>query len=229
MQAVRRRWLCALFALFVFPPLAPPARGETLTITSTPPGATVEIDGAIVGTTPYRIDYPGGYFHKPHVVFAARLGHSMTARITLKGYAPQQVTLAQGPFEWISVTGKHHGNYWLLKSDRFEVKLEPIAKSVDASFGAEKAGPMHAHPGAATPASDASSRESGSLSITCDPAGAEIYIDRKFIGQAPATIHLATGSHHIAVKAEGKRNWERDLEVLKDSELTLHPVLAPQP
>jgi serine protease Do len=428
MQAVKRRWLCALFALFVFPLLAPPARGETLTITSTPPGATVEIDGAIVGTTPYRIDYPGGYFHKPHVVFAARLEHSMTARISKDGYTVQEVKLTEGPMEWVSVTGKDHGKYWLLKAKKISVTLQPVSHVFNGSVRTSLAGevkmdlrpelpvqkvveiaspaivklrdaeggwgtgflitdtgviatnhhvvrgystvtvvlaggkellgkviytdpdpkldlaivkldgenfphlpladlsqvqagqtviaignPSHGMPdtvtitrgivsavgrnaeagkgtwiqtdaainpgnsggpllnvhgevigintqkrfeaedgrplegiGFALSATDLISvllrfypvaapapgtpvaNGTGSLSITSEQQ-AEIYVDGKFIGQAPATIRLATGSHHIAVKAEGKRNWERDLEVLKDSELTLHPVLAPQP
>ena len=37
---------------------------------------------------------------------------------------------------------------------------------------------------------------------------------------------LRAGTHHIEVKSEGKRGWERDLEVLKDSQLTLNPVLG---
>jgi hypothetical protein len=49
------------------------------------------------------------------------------------------------------------------------------------------------------------------------------------MGQAPATIRLAIGSHHIEVKSAGKRTWVRELEVLKDSQLTLHPVLEQQP
>ena len=47
---------------------------DTLKVTSSPVGAKVEIDGVLVGTTPYKTNYPGGYFHKPHTVFAARLG-----------------------------------------------------------------------------------------------------------------------------------------------------------
>jgi S1-C subfamily serine protease len=51
------------FALVVF--LWPPfARADTLKITSTPSGASVEINGVIVGTTPYEEQVPGGYFHK---------------------------------------------------------------------------------------------------------------------------------------------------------------------
>jgi hypothetical protein len=51
-------------------------------------------------------------------------------------------------------------------------------------------------------------------------------VDGKFVGQTPSTLELASGTHHIEVKSEGKLGWERDLEVLKDSQLTLHPELV---
>ena len=63
------------------------------------------------------------------------------------------------------------------------------------------------------------------MAIASEPAGAEIYVDGKFVGQTPSTIHLASGVHRVAVKAGGKKSWERELEVTKDSQLTLHPVL----
>lgn len=130
MQASRR--FC-LYASVVLAALAAPdsrTRAEALKITSTPSGATVEINGVVVGTTPYRVEYPGGYFHKPHAVFAARLEHALVARISMSGFASQQITLAEGPLEWLSVTGKRAGKYWLLKSDHFEVKLEAVPSTV---------------------------------------------------------------------------------------------------
>jgi hypothetical protein len=71
--------------------------------------------------------------------------------------------------------------------------------------------------------------EFGSVTFTSDTASAEIFVDEKFMGQAPATFRLTIGSHHIEVRFAGKRTWVRDLEVLKDSQLTLHPVIEPQP
>jgi PEGA domain len=43
-----------------------PARStaDILKITSSPAGATVEIDGVLEGMTPFEKDFPGGYFHK---------------------------------------------------------------------------------------------------------------------------------------------------------------------
>jgi S1-C subfamily serine protease len=66
----------------------------------------------------------------------------------------------------------------------------------------------------------------GKVAISCNVDGAELYVDGKFVGQTPSTLQLASGTHHIEVKSEGKRGWERDLEVLKDSQLTLHPELG---
>jgi S1-C subfamily serine protease len=104
------------------------AAAETLKITSKPPGATVEIDGVLAGTTPFEKNYPGGYFHKPRTSMGARLEHAMVARISLAGYATKEIRLTDGPMEWISLNGRNHGEYWLIKSDRFEVELEAIGQ-----------------------------------------------------------------------------------------------------
>ena len=121
------------FLLLASSLLAAATRAESLTITTSPPGATVEINGAVAGTTPYKIDYPGSYFHKPHTAFSARLEHAFTVRISKEGYLAQQITLTNGPFEWVAVTGRHRGNYFLLKADHFEIKLEAISSGNGSS------------------------------------------------------------------------------------------------
>jgi serine protease Do len=398
------------------------ACANTLTIASNPSRATVEIDGVVVGTTPYEAKFPGGYFHKTHTVFGQRLERRMVARVSKEGYATKEIELTYGPIPWIALNGHHHGSYWLFKSDHFEVRLEPISKvltgkietssgamtqaslwpllsteqiveasspavvllqrsdgssgtgffvtdtgviatnahvaegestllavaqskvewpakvvfidsdldvallKVDASglphlrlaelstirtgqtviaignptrglpnsvtkgivsaVGEEKnhsgtwvqtdaainpgnsGGPLlntsgevigittrkefseqgsEGRPlqgiGFALSASDlirvlerfypnavASNETSrpngtGTVSITSDPASAEIYVDGKFAGNTPSTFELPAGPHHIEVRSAGKRAWERDLEVLKNSQVTLHPVL----
>ena len=56
--------LRASIALISFVLLPYATHAEKLRITSTPPGAKIEINGVAVGTTPFEKDYPGGYFHK---------------------------------------------------------------------------------------------------------------------------------------------------------------------
>src|ERR1700735_3484938 len=132
MHLSRRPCLYASFALVLalFPARSP---AETLTLTSSPPGATVEIDGLAAGSTPYTTDFPGGYFHKTHTAFGARLEHSMSVRISKDGYLTQQLTITSGPFEWVAITGRQRGNYFLLKARRFDVKLEPVSSGSGTS------------------------------------------------------------------------------------------------
>src|SRR5277367_5421592 len=144
MRTSARICLPAVAGLLATLALAPPTRAESFNITSAPSGANVEIDGALVGTTPFHTDYPGGYFHKTHTVFGARLEHAMTLRISKDGYATQQVTITDGPFEWIAVSGKHHGNYFVLKSDHFDMKLAPGAESATTTWAGDTGvGPLH--------------------------------------------------------------------------------------
>jgi hypothetical protein len=231
MQASRRKCLYASLALLAILPSARRAHAETLTISSAPLGATVEIDGTVVGTTPYQIAYPGGYFHKPHTVFGARLEHAMVAHIYKDGYTAQRITLTSGPFEWVAVTGRHHGNYFLLKSDHFDIKLEPGTEPSHETVEAnEKVGPIHPHPSASALLTEGGApSDSGTVAIESDPSRADIYVDWKFVGQTPSTIRLANGPHHIELKSRGRQNWERELEVKRDSQITLHPVLDAQP
>ncbi len=104
------------------------ARADKLTITSTPPGATVEIDGVKVGKTPFVKDYPGGYFHRTKTAVGSRLEHPLTARVTLEGFAPKVVALCDGPQQWRDHMGRTHGEYWTFKVSTFEVPLVSIAK-----------------------------------------------------------------------------------------------------
>jgi hypothetical protein len=73
------------------------------------------------------------------------------------------------------------------------------------------------------------SQGTGSVNVSSDPEGAEIYVDDKFVGNTPSTLKLGAGRHSVEIKLVGKRVWQRDLEVLKDSQITLHPSLESQP
>jgi serine protease Do len=400
------------------------ASANTLTITSNPPGAEVEMDGLVVGKTPYKTDMPGGYFHKTHMRFSTRLEHAIVIRLSLDGYASQEMTITQGPFVWRGeFSGKPNGDYWLLKTDHFEVTLDPVdkiftgqpeissAKSESASPDAalspeaivkqsdpaivrvegEKAwgtgffvtstgviatnrhviegqsqiyvitrtfhklpakvvyidsdkdlallkvdGSGFPHlalaalgvvdkgesvlaigdPGGGMPDTitrgvvsgigayrvagngtwiqtdatinpgnsggpllDAQGRVVGitavsrvlnnagqsvsglnfalsaqnlievlrrfypptekvaattqraggaTVNVLSDPSGADIYVDGEFVGDTPSVLHLSAGSHSIKIQAAGKQAWERKMDVLKDSKLTLNPTLEPQ-
>lgn len=403
--------------------VAQPAAANTLKITSIPPGATVEMDGLVVGTTPFTKEVPGGYFHKTRTIWGTRLEHPILVRISKEGYASQELTITEGPFVWRGFTGGSGGEYWLVKTDHFEVTLDPVDKmftgrpeiSDSQSDSAEELPELSAEviakqsdpaivrvevddgsgtgffvtstgviatnrhvvkgatrihvvtrsyrrleakviyidqdkdlallkvegsdyprltlaalgtvgkgesvvaigdPGGGMPDSvsrgvvsgigtyklagngtwiqtdatinpgnsggplldmkgrvvgltagarllnDAGERVSGlnfalsaqdlidvlqrfypggkseirsdtpggsaTVSVSSEPAGADIYVDNKFVGNTPSMLHLAAGIHEIKIEAAGKKTWERQLDVLRDSKLTLAPELEPQ-
>src|SRR5260370_17550341 len=101
-MASRLEFVCCA-ALVV---LACPARvlADKLQITSNPSGATVELDGVIIGTTPLEKDFPGGYFHKTRTSMGSRLEHPIVARVSLPGYPSREIKLTPGPMNCTSLT-----------------------------------------------------------------------------------------------------------------------------
>src|ERR1700760_343918 len=117
---------------------------DSLKITSSPVGATVELDGVPVGKTPFEKEYPGGYFHRTRTVMGQRLEHSMVARLTLAGYATREIPLTEGPMHWVDLHGRSHGEYWLFKTQEFHEDLDSISStfngSVNSRAGLQPAG-----------------------------------------------------------------------------------------
>ena len=117
-----------LIATFIcFAGFAQFAYGDRISITTDTPGATVEMDGIVVGKTPYTFDVPGGYLHGAKSVFGKLLRQQMHLRLVLDGYLPVDADLAKGPMQWIALNGTYHGEYWLLKTATFNFTLTKAA------------------------------------------------------------------------------------------------------
>jgi S1-C subfamily serine protease len=129
---VRRLFLFAL----LLPVCLATSSAETLRITSNPPGATVELNGVVEGTTPFEKDFPGGFFHRTHTAFGQRLGHPMVARVSLSGYATHEIQLTEGPTQWLDLRSHNHGDYWLFKAHEFNANLDSIAATFTGFVGA---------------------------------------------------------------------------------------------
>jgi len=99
------------------------AYADSLKITSTPSGATVEIDGIKRGTTPLEINVPGGFFHGTKTAYGKRLGHQTHLRVSLTGYVSKEIDMANGPYRWVALNGNYYGDYWILKTNEFHFDL----------------------------------------------------------------------------------------------------------
>jgi Trypsin-like peptidase domain/PEGA domain len=113
-------FVCAMLAAF-------PAAAEKLRISSNPQGAAVSIDGVAAGVTPFEKDFPSSYFHRPPTALNSRLQHAMVLRVSLAGYATKEMTITEGPMNWIGLNGRNHGEYFLFKTSSFHLNLDPIA------------------------------------------------------------------------------------------------------
>jgi PEGA domain len=54
-----------------------------------------------------------------------------------------------------------------------------------------------------------------------EPLGAEIMVDKIYVGNAPASFSLAAGPHSFHVRGAGQ-DWIRDIILLKDSRVSIH-------
>lgn len=133
MRLSPRMLVLGLFC-FAVPTLAPAK--DYLTINSEPSGATVELDGVVVGKTPYSVEIPGGYLRGSRSVFGKLLRHQVHLKLTLDGYLPKEMDLANGPTPWVALNGTYHGDFWILKSATFNVTLEKAATSFTGSVQA---------------------------------------------------------------------------------------------
>ena len=86
-----------------------------------------------------------------------------------------------------------------------------LKKRVEESLSKLKNVPLPA--GTADVAAAAPAPAQASLSVDSTPAGADIEIDGKFVGNTPSTITVAPGSHTVAVKKKGFADWSKTLDV----------------
>jgi S1-C subfamily serine protease len=73
---------------------------------------------------------------KTKTALGSRLDHPRVARITLAGYATKEILLSAGPANWIGLNGRNHGEYFLLKTNQFQVKLDLISQEFNGSISA---------------------------------------------------------------------------------------------
>jgi len=63
-------------------------------------------------------------------------------------------------------------------------------------------------------------------SFKSQPAGAEITLDGKYVGNTPSEVSLAPGAHQIEMSMSGFASWHRTLEAFPGSDLSVSATLA---
>jgi hypothetical protein len=104
---------------------------------------------------------------------------------------------------------------------RKDVQKNPQSLTIPALTPTVAATPTPVSPAPVTTAEEAP----GTLLVSSNPDGADIYVDDQFVGNAPANLKLKAGKHAIKVKANGFKDWSRDVTVHAGSEMRLIATL----
>jgi PEGA domain len=106
--------------------------------------------------------------------------------------------------------------------------------STSASPAAANPAPPTAAPSANAPTVAAAPATNAEVTVTSNPAGAEIQLDGAFVGNTPSTISVPPGDHTIQITMSGYNTWERKINVTTgkvtiaaDLEVATPPPAAP--
>jgi len=196
----------------------------TLSLSSTPPDATVFIDNVVKGITPVTLtdtatgshtllltregydDYTRTFIIEPSTpaTISVTLIRSVTEPTTRPSFSYGSIALTSVPAgATVTIDGRQSGAAPAVIPD-----VLPGNHDVSLSLqGYDDWNQMVSVGSGQTAAINAilvkTAVSTGSLAITSDPPGAEIYIDDSFKGVSPATISgLSAGTHTISVKLQ---------------------------
>ncbi|MCK7598493.1 PEGA domain-containing protein [Microbulbifer sp. CAU 1566] len=183
-------------------------------ITSTPAGATVSVEGRILGTTPLTAELVQG-----DRVVEVSLPQYKTVQLPVPVTAGVDQTLAtvdlaaadgtlrvasNPPGASVTVDGEYRGqtplDLALASNSRHQLRFfmdgySTVERSVDVR--ADDLQDMHVELTAVF----------GQVSITSSPAEAQVFIDGKLVGTAGQTFTLPTRSHNITVRKAGYEDY----------------------
>jgi len=74
---------------------------------------------------------------------------------------------------------------------------------------------------------DRSLQAPSKVSVRSEPAGADILLDGKFVGNTPGNLQLAPGTYAVTLKLQGYAPWQRELSVISGSDAGVQAKLEP--
>jgi len=72
---------------------------------------------------------------------------------------------------------------------------------------------------------DRSGQPPAKMTVRSEPDGADVYLGDNFVGSTPARLELPAGTYKVSVRLAGYKDWQREVQVLGGSELTLRARL----
>ncbi len=181
---------------------------DYLTINSQPQGATVEIDGVVVGKTPYTVEVPGGYLRGSRSVFGKLLRHQVHLKLTLDGYLSKEMDLANGPTPWIALNGTNHGDFWILKSATFDLTLQKAATSFTGNVQTTLSNSAVLTMGPALPTEEIVRNSNGAVLLLSGSQGSGSGFIVSETGVAVTNAHVARGQDTLTATSGNGQSFQ---------------------
>jgi len=232
---------------YVSAPLSPipyPTVGF-ISVTSSPSGAYIYLDGSYKGTTPKTLS---GVSSGAHTIELERSGYNdwkTTVRVTAGGTSYVSASLGPIPSPttgFISVSSSPSGANIYLNGVYQGTTPHTIVAAAPGHYtvSLDLPGYQHYETGVDVSAGGTSSVSaslvhsptpsptSGTISVSSSPSGAYIYLDNTYKGIAPLTItDVSPGTHAIKATLTGYEDWSTNVEVTSGSTASVSASLTP--
>jgi len=191
------------------------APSATLDISSTPANADIELDGTFAGNTPSSVGVSPG----DHTIRISKKGytawerkiHSSSGNVRLVAELEANTTPASMPASVTSSTN----------SVAQAASGAPAAALLPSPSTSAKAPAVPADGGAqlkpavmsSATVTAASTEAEGTISISSDPTGADIFVDSVGRGRTPSVIKVKPGKHHVQLVENGYKDSVNEIEV----------------
>ena len=105
------------------------ASNDSVTITSDPPDARIEVNGRFIGTTPFEWKV-GNWALNPHKSWATskRLQEPLVMTLIKDGFVPKTIQLTGRQLRWISLNGMNSFLYYAIQSNEYHVRLDKVGE-----------------------------------------------------------------------------------------------------
>lgn len=190
-------------------------QSATLDISSTPRDADIELDGTFAGNTPSSVGVAPG----DHTIKITKKGytawerkiHSSSGNVRLVAELEANTTPASVP---ATATSSTNSAAQVTSSAPASALLASPPNSAKAVAAPVDAG-AQLRPAAMSSAvlTTSSTETEGTISISSDPAGADIFVDSVGRGRAPSVIKVKPGKHHIQLVENGYKDSVNEIEV----------------
>lgn len=111
-----------------------------------------------------------------------------------------------------------------------DIPLDPKKFAIQTAVSPEAGATTAQQSTDAAPAQNGSAADAvlSTVEVNSTPAGAEITVDEKFMGNTPSSLRLTAGDHKIKLEKSGFKTWERTLTVSSGATATVDPMLEKQ-